>query len=127
MSRRSWLNTAVVILVVAAGTLQGESELNGQAAQRQPAGKAATAVKPISGVDRSYMDLTVSPCKDFYAYANGAFEKVPIPGEYAAYGVNQEIDEQLRDPQNPRTCGAERRPQGQRGPAGRRFLCIGHG
>ena len=93
MSRRSWLNTAVVILVVAAGTLQGESELNGQAAQRQPAGKAATAVKPISGVDRSYMDLTVSPCKDFYAYANGAFEKVPIPGEYAAYGVNQEIDE----------------------------------
>ena len=39
------------------------------------------------------MDLTVSPCKDFYAYANGAFEKVPIPGEYAAYGVNQEIDE----------------------------------
>jgi predicted metalloendopeptidase len=93
MSRRSRLNTAVVILVVAAGTLQGESELNGQAAQRQPAGKAATAVKPISGVDRSYMDLTVSPCKDFYAYANGAFEKVPIPGEYAAYGVNQEIDE----------------------------------
>ena len=39
------------------------------------------------------MDPTVSPCKDFYAYANGAFGKVPIPGEYAAYGVNQEIDE----------------------------------
>ena len=39
------------------------------------------------------MDPTVSPCKDFYAYANGAFDKVPIPGEYAAYGVNQEIDE----------------------------------
>ena len=39
------------------------------------------------------MDLTVSPCKDFYAYANGTFDKVPISGEYAAYGVNQEIDE----------------------------------
>jgi predicted metalloendopeptidase len=38
------------------------------------------------------MDPTISPCKDFYGYANGAFEKVPIPGEYAAYGVNQEID-----------------------------------
>jgi predicted metalloendopeptidase len=71
MSRRSWLNRAAVILVVAAGAAQAEE---------------------ISGVNRSYMDPTVSPCKDFYAYANGAFEKVPIPGEYAAYGVNQEID-----------------------------------
>ena len=69
-----------VILVVAAVAAQAEE-------------KAARTEKPITGVDRSYMDLTVSPCKDFYAYANGAFEKVPIPGEYAAYGVNQEIDE----------------------------------
>ena len=80
MSRRSWFNTAAVILVVTAGAAQAEE-------------KAATTKTPITGVDRSYMDLTVSPCKDFYAYANGAFEKVPIPGEYAAYGVNQEIDD----------------------------------
>jgi putative endopeptidase len=57
--------------------------------------------KPIVSVDRAYMDLTVSPCKDFYAYANGAFDKVPIPGEYASFGVNQELDERnfaiLRD------------------------------
>jgi len=80
MSRRLWLKTAAVILAVTAGAAQAEE-------------KAATSKMPIGGVDRSYMDLTVSPCKDFYAYANGAFEKVPIPGEYAAYGVNQEIDE----------------------------------
>lgn len=49
--------------------------------------------KPITAVDRSYMDLTVDPAKDFYDYTSGAFSKQPIPGEYSAYGVNQEIDE----------------------------------
>ncbi len=54
---------------------------------------AAAAARPITGVDRSYMDTSVSPAKDFYNYANGAFNQVPIPGEYSSYGVNQEIDE----------------------------------
>ena len=54
---------------------------------------AAPAPKPILGVDRTYIDPAASPCRDFYAYADGAFDKVPIPGEYASYGVNQEIDE----------------------------------
>ena len=49
--------------------------------------------RPILGVDSAHLQPSVSPCKDFYAYANGAFDKVPIPGEYASYGVNQEIDE----------------------------------
>lgn len=53
----------------------------------------AAAPKPILGVDRAYIDPSASPCKDFYAYADGAFDRVPIPGEYASYGVNQEIDE----------------------------------
>jgi len=35
----------------------------------------------------------VSPCKNFYDYANGAFNQVAIPGEYSSYGVNQELDE----------------------------------
>ena len=71
MLRHLRLYTAIVIAVVTAGAIQAEE-------------KAARAKTPITGVDRSSMDPTVSPCKNFYAYANGAFEKMPIPGEYAA-------------------------------------------
>ncbi|MGA7699006.1 MAG: M13 family metallopeptidase [Thermoguttaceae bacterium] len=82
MSSRLWLVTAAVILIAAAGASRAEDQ-----------DKPGSAAKPILGVDRSYMDPAVSPCKDLYDYANGAFAKVPIPGEFAAYGVNQEIDE----------------------------------
>jgi len=54
---------------------------------------SASAAPAIPAVNRAYMDATVSPAKDFYAYANGAYDKVPIPGDYSGYGVNQEIDE----------------------------------
>ncbi len=86
MSKSSWFNSAVVILVVAAAA-QGGNQPADKAADGQPAGKLT------SGVERSFMDPAISPCKDFYTYANGAFDKVPIPGEYSAYGVNQELDE----------------------------------
>ncbi len=62
---------------------------------------AADAIRPVVGVDRAYMDLSASPCEDLYAYACGSFDRVPIPGDHAAWGVNQEIDERtfaiLRD------------------------------
>jgi len=60
---------------------------------QSPAAPPVAAPHPILGVDPSYIDPAASPCRDFYAYADGAFDKVPIPGEYASYGVNQEIDE----------------------------------
>src|SRR5271157_5346038 len=54
---------------------------------------AAASAPLIPAVDQSYMDLLASPCRDFYAYANGAYDKIPIPAEYSLYGVNQEINE----------------------------------
>jgi predicted metalloendopeptidase len=54
---------------------------------------AAVPARPVVGVDRAYMNPAVSPATDFYGYACGAFDQVPIPGEYSSYGVNQEIDE----------------------------------
>ena len=54
---------------------------------------AAAPARPITGVDRAYLKAAADPCKDFYAYANGAFDQVVIPGEYASYGVNEEINE----------------------------------
>jgi predicted metalloendopeptidase len=53
----------------------------------------AQSLPPVPAVNRAYMDTSVSPGQDFYEYANGAYDKVPIPGDYPAYGVNQEIDE----------------------------------
>jgi predicted metalloendopeptidase len=60
-------------------------------AARGPASRPAP--RPILGVDPAYLLPATSPCNDFYGYANGAFDQVAIPGEYASYGVNQEIDE----------------------------------
>jgi putative endopeptidase len=54
---------------------------------------AALPAYAVSGVDAAYMDAKVAPCEDFWRYANGAYDRVPIPGAYAAFGVNQEIDD----------------------------------
>jgi len=57
------------------------------------AASLAAKPRPVQAVDRAYLDTTISPAADFYGYANGAFGKVPVPGEYATYGVNEEIDD----------------------------------
>lgn len=48
---------------------------------------------PATGVNPAYLDRAQAPCKDLYAFSNGAFDATPIPAAYASYGVNEEINE----------------------------------
>ncbi len=59
------------------------------------AGQAPSApeARPVLGVDPAYMDPAAPACKDFYRFANGAYDREPIPAAYAAFGVNEEIDQ----------------------------------
>jgi len=46
------------------------------------------------GLDRANLDTTVSPCVDFYQYANGGWLKNnPIPAAYSVWGIDQEMKE----------------------------------
>ena len=56
-----------------------------------PAVLAAQSPKP--GIDPAFLDRAVKPCADFYDFANGGYNQIPIPAAYAAFGVNQEIDD----------------------------------
>ena len=57
------------------------------------AAEPALSPRPVRGVDRAYMDTAAAPATDFYGYANGAYSQVPIPGDYANFGVNEEIED----------------------------------
>jgi len=46
------------------------------------------------GIDRSNMDTTVSPAKDFFTYANGGWlKKNPIPASESSWGIYQVVQD----------------------------------
>lgn len=54
-----------------------------------------TYVTNEHGLDRRNMDLSVSPCVDFWQYANGGWlARNPIPPEESSWGIGHE----MRDP-----------------------------
>ncbi len=86
--------------------------------------QAGQGRRPVLHGPRPY-----SPCKDFYAYRQRRLRESADPRRirrlWREPGNRQS---QLRHPQgNPGKFGPDRRAQGQRGPARRRFLRLRHG
>jgi putative endopeptidase len=63
------------------------------------ASKASSQAAPVAqAVDRSRMDTTCAPCRDFYRYAIGAwFDRTLIRGEYTFAGVDREVRDRTED------------------------------
>jgi len=52
----------------------------------------AAAIAQSKGVNKDYMDTSVSPCADFYRYANGHWlDTAVIPASYTGIGAGREI------------------------------------
>ncbi len=71
--RKLFIGAAALLVVAACG----------QTTEQQ-----ATAVKPLaSGIDLNYMDTSVKPGDDFFAYVNGVWlEETEIPADRSRYG-----------------------------------------
>ena len=57
-----------------------------------PVGSAT--MRPAHDIDLTALDTAVTPCQDFYDYANGKWlASTPIPGEYSRWGSFEELHE----------------------------------
>lgn len=62
-----------------------------------PLAAASGPATPAPDFLRAHMDTSVDPGVDFFAYANGAWLKAhPIPASESAWGIGNEVDDQLR-------------------------------
>jgi predicted metalloendopeptidase len=57
-------------------------------------GPASRSFADTIGPNRAFMDTTCSPCRDFYQYANGVWQKqATIPAAYTAIGASREMND----------------------------------
>jgi putative endopeptidase len=55
---------------------------------------AIAGARSTDALDARYFDKTANPCRDFFQYANGGWLRgAPIPADYGAWGVDQEINQ----------------------------------
>jgi len=89
-ARRRALRVATFALAcVAAPSVRG---LNAQTTTAARAGAAPATLPPLKVFDPSYIDTTVSACKNFFTFANGAWlDHDTIPAEFSASGVGKDM------------------------------------
>jgi len=59
---------------------------------------ARAADLPPPGINRAYMDTTVSPCQDFFRYANGRwYDQATLPASYTTVGAARELQDRNTD------------------------------
>src|SRR5579872_3462689 len=85
----------LAILFVIFGAMQA----TGLRAEAQGTGAPASVTAQVGhGIDLAGMDTSVSPCQDFYQYANGKWlANNPIPAEYASWGAFNELSDRNLD------------------------------
>jgi predicted metalloendopeptidase len=94
---RTSLPKPVAWIVVLFLSLMPIAGVVAQTPQASPVASPAATPGAAHGIQIGDMDLTVDPGEDFYQFANGGWlERAKLPADKPAFGVSDEIDDQVQ-------------------------------